>query len=1124
MKPLKLTMQAFGSYGKRTQIDFEAPSQKLFLITGDTGAGKTTIFDAIVFALYGEASSNTNRKDGVVLQSQYAGFDREPFVELTFSEGRGETAAIYTVRRVPRHLKLITRGAGKGVATREAGSSVTLMMPGGTEYPQKEANRKLEEIVGLTKSQFMQVAMIAQGEFMELLRAKSDDKKLIFRKLFNTELFQRIVDELNERKKAKEKDIAVIRTECQTVAARTVIPEDAARADALVPLKRRITDGEIVVMEEFLAELRQLCEELRVQEQKEAQNYKELGKARDAKRDAYTNALQLLDFFAQLDRAEKETAAYEAASGEISEKQKLSEQLGASYEVLAEYRRYADAAKAVTDAQSAQKEQQDALPGLALLAADAAEKETREKELYEQMLADFNQVSEKAGRAMELFAKIDEARFRLEEKQKHLAAAKKAAETVQQEQQKLEMQETGWRAEQEQLGDVAGKLVLWENAGREIADLKAEADSLTAKQREVGRQQKKAEKSRDDYAAAKEEYLRKNADYENRRQIFLDAQAGFLARELQPGKPCPVCGSLEHPSPCPWKEEHENISSEVIEALAKEAEELRAKQEKLAAEARSDADLLKEKENSLGDAFVKLCGRMNRNAVEGFQLRLREQLADSGGNGDDFLHFAFEEDRKSGEKEDIFGTGKQPEEASGNSVEREKPEFSVTEIAAAMKKIRTLLTDQEKAVRLQGEQLQKDGQRLQEVKELLVHAGKRKKQLEERTTQAAESLTNAKAELEGSRAVLQNLEESREYPAKEDAQRALKQAKAQKDRQNRSWKAAGKAAADAKAAKDQTEALIARYMREIPVLEEQKNERKHAYEELMLQKNLSESQWSTLVRQYPAVKAEKLRTEVSEYHRKLAVARALKVSALENIANRPRPVIDELRAELDAAEEQLEAAGKVHDRCREDYRNDWKVYEELAPRMETRQKIVQEHAKLDTLYRLLSGNVSGSRMDLETYVQRCYLERILYAANRRFRDMSAGQFELRMVELGKAGEGKNRGLDLMVYSNVTGKEREVRTLSGGESFMAALSLALGMADQIQENSAAVNLDIMFIDEGFGSLDEHSRNQAVKVLLEMAEGSKLIGIISHVTELKQEIEDQLLVSKDEDGSHVRWQLS
>ena len=138
--------------------------------------------------------------------------------------------------------------------------------------------------------------------------------------------------------------------------------------------------------------------------------------------------------------------------------------------------------------------------------------------------------------------------------------------------------------------------------------------------------------------------------------------------------------------------------------------------------------------------------------------------------------------------------------------------------------------------------------------------------------------------------------------------------------------------------------------------------------------------------------------------------------------------------------------------------------------------------------------------------------------------MSAGQFELRMVDLTKAGEGKNKGLDLMVYSNITGREREVRTLSGGESFMAALALALGMADQIQENSAAINLDIMFIDEGFGSLDEHSRNQAIRVLLEMAEGSKMIGIISHVSELKQEIDAQLLVSKDEGGSHVKWQVS
>ena len=132
-----------------------------------------------------------------------------------------------------------------------------------------------------------------------------------------------------------------------------------------------------------------------------------------------------------------------------------------------------------------------------------------------------------------------------------------------------------------------------------------------------------------------------------------------------------------------------------------------------------------------------------------------------------------------------------------------------------------------------------------------------------------------------------------------------------------------------------------------------------------------------------------------------------------------------------------------------------------------------------------------------------------------------------MYDLDKAGEGRNHGLDLMVYSEVTGKAREVRTLSGGESFMAALSLALGMADQIQAGSSAINLDVMFIDEGFGSLDDHARSQAVKVLQRMAGGSKLIGIISiisHVTELKNEMEDQLIVTKDEHGSKVSWQIS
>ena len=285
---------------------------------------------------------------------------------------------------------------------------------------------------------------------------------------------------------------------------------------------------------------------------------------------------------------------------------------------------------------------------------------------------------------------------------------------------------------------------------------------------------------------------------------------------------------------------------------------------------------------------------------------------------------------------------------------------------------------------------------------------------------------------------------------------------------------------------------------------------------------MTESEWKELVETYSREAAEDLQKTVNAYNEKKTAAQARRDSAQNAVGNQNVSVKNFRKKR--SCKNGIFGEEKIYNQLRIDNKDDREIFDTLSSRLEERKSIVEEHARIDALYRMTSGNVSGSRMDLETYVQRYYLERILYAANRRFQEMSAGQFELRMYDLEKAGEGKNRGLDLMVYSTVTGKEREVRTLSGGESFMAALSLALGMADQIQQSSAAINLDMMFIDEGFGSLDEHSRNQAVRVLQEMAEGSRLIGIISHVSELKQEIEDQLLVNKDENGSHVKWQIS
>lgn len=766
MKPITLTLQAFGSYAQKTTVDFSKSAENLFLVTGDTGAGKTTLFDALVFALYGEASSVLNKKEGVLLQSQYADVDVCPEVTLVFSEGSGDE--VYQVRRIPRHIRRLKKVSARGNTTKEEPGSVELLMPDGQVYPAKETDAKIEEIVGLTKAQFMQIAMIAQGEFMELLRAKSDTKKEIFRKLFHTELYENIVRELDLRKKEKEKEIAVIKTQTQTVIGRVKALEDYARAKELYALQEQLAEGVLANLDIYLEELAQLNDWLAERLARAQTDSEQAHRLRDEKRDAYTSAQALQKSYAQQARAKNELAECgvsleEAGRTEEAAKRRLAES---------------------------------------------------EKQLH--------QLSERAAQA-----------------ESGLAG--------------LQQQETA-------LAQLAGSL-------------------KQAKER---------------YAKLRESYFANKETYDAQYRIFMDAQAGVLAQELIPDQPCPVCGSTVHPNPAKLNTDQRVPDRARLEALQHELERQRADYERAAQEAKAFAT----------------------------ELQVRTQ------------------------------------------------------------------------------QLQQQ---------------------------------------------------------REENEQLFRQAIAEKE---------------------------------------------HAWE----QKKKLEQEWKKC-------------HALTEHIR---AAEQLLQAAAEAIADKPCPDMECLAAQQREALERAQHTDAVYDRYRTYARDDAEVYRQLSEKLAIRQKVIAGHTRLETLYRMVSGNVKGARMDLETYVQRYYLEQVLYAANRRFQEMSAGQFELRMYDPKKAGEGKNRGLDLMVYSTVTGREREIRTLSGGESFMAALSLALGMADRIQMNAASVNLDILFIDEGFGSLDEHSRSQAVRVLKNMAEGTRLIGIISHVSELKQEIDNQLRVTRDEKGSHVTWQ--
>ena len=570
MRPVKLIMQAFGSYGKLTQIDFQEPNQNLFLVTGDTGAGKTTIFDALVFALYGEASSSTNKKDGVVLQSQYAELNVEPFVELVFSEGTGENSLLYTVRRVPRHLKLLTRGAGKNTGSREVPGSVSLIMPDGTEYPQKEADSKLGEILGLTKSQFMQVAMIAQGEFMELLRAKSDDKKVIFRKLFNTELYQNIVDELMNRKRSLEKEIAQIKTACQTEAAHVVIPQEYDQWQEIEGLKKQVLNGEIVVMDCFMDHLGELCRTLEKSVNFTSKELQSASKLRDEKRDIYNSSIQLTNLYAQLESAEVQLSECGKVEAQIGEKTILSEKIKKAYEIKGEYARCQDALRNMQTCESALKEQQERAPLLkeqsqSVIQTAKAVKETAEKELKA-----YTTIYERVNKEVKLLKQIKEAEKSVKTSQQNLTAAQAADRKAREDLEKMEKQEADWRAQSEKLTDTNEKIAVWKGKNQELEVLGIEVQETEDLLKGVETQKKLAKKARETYQKNRTRYDAKSQEYESMRRIFLDEQAGFLARELQPGKPCPVCGAIEHPNPCIASTLHRDLTREQLELAEKE--------------------------------------------------------------------------------------------------------------------------------------------------------------------------------------------------------------------------------------------------------------------------------------------------------------------------------------------------------------------------------------------------------------------------------------------------------------------------------------------------------------------------------------------------------------------------
>ena len=958
MKPVHLTLQAFGSYGAKTEIDFNAPQQNLFLITGDTGAGKTTIFDAIVFALYGESSSNTNKKAGTDLQSQYIGREVTPFVELVFKEMEGGIEQEYTVRRVPHHFRKRQRGKGEDI---EAKEEITLTMPDGSDFMGKigEINAKLQEIVGLTKEQFMQVGMIAQGEFMELLRLESPKKKEIFRRLFNTEIFDAIVNELRTRNNDMQGEMNLLLQGCQGRAEDICLPENLPADSRLPELKAKVLDKK---SKPNIADLELLAEELA---SLTAKQKTELGSITRAWEDSTKKREEIS---AQLAKAQELEKSYRQLD-RILEQEALHKEIQAPKEAQAEL-----------------------LPKLERKAAATLEAEKTAQAADQAALATYTTIKTKIEAALKQFAELESAQKLLYDHKAQLNKAEIKLKEAKDAQTAYAVQVGEWQEKMALLPAVKDELAKnhlrqdkangWAKSCQNLVDLK----NRTTVAAQVH------EKAKADYLARQKEFQNLQASFNAAQQHFLDAQAGVLAQSLKAGEPCPVCGSLEHPHPHLLTSDEKPLERRELEAMQAKLNEAN----KLYLAANGKAQEARTARLALEEQFTLLLKELSE------ELHQHAKLEIPAENPLDFI--------------------------------QKKLSHWQEQISAKLAE----LTAQER--------------KLAAIQKSLSQSGEETKKLQEAVDKAAESRQKAEGEAKALEGKIKTLQSQQEYQDKQAAQEELARTESARNSVQRELQKAQKASQSAQTILQQAKTIIDTIGQS-------------ARPDLM----------SLTARQQ----------EINS----LWQAQNTSQQLLRDMVNRNEAVASYLKKNLAARQDKLKAA-----------------------------------ATLDSLYNRLSGKISGARMDIETFVQRHYLRQILTAANRRFAEMSAGQFELRLIDISDAGQVRNRGLDLMVYSTVTGKERDIRTLSGGESFMAALSLALGLSDQIQANTSAINLDIMFIDEGFGSLDDHARGQAIRVLKRLSGGHKLIGIISHVTELKQEMDNQLIVTKDEKGSHVRWQIS
>ncbi len=1017
MRPLKLTMEAFGAYKKRETIDFtELGTERIFVISGKTGAGKSTIFDAISFAIFGV--TNLIDREGASMRSDFAADTDLTEVTLTFML-REKT---YLVKRMPQQE--VKKARGDGMRSLNQKAELFELTNDGEKLlasSVRDVKVKMEELIQLNVDQFRQILMIPQGEFRELLISESKEKEVILQRLAHTDFYKYVENLLFD----KQKELQLLAENTRAELGKVIVGEfgdetlTIAEIEEQFQVKMAEQKKQLIVLQEELTTLEKVsvaaAQSVAVAENIEA-DYAQLEKQVEVLKQLYGKQEQIEMLKQELTKmkAAKELQATfmqrERTSGKIRTVKQEEEQLINQTEEARvgllnweeQQKALLEMAERVAKWRRNQIEFEKMAPKMKQLSENLTEVErkkvafTAKEEAFKGFEIDFEKlkhdVSSLEDRILALET-IEQERFQLLEKVNELETERKqAAENTEKTSQLAKIEEQIVKLQQEQ------------------AAQKASLDLLQKEETEL-------------LAASKKE------------------QAAMLAAHLHDGEACPVCGAKEHPELATFSSTFDTLK---LDEISKEVE--------------TKSLLLKEVEENI--------------------TRLKWQT-------------------------------EQWEELSGN-------DFSVWS-----KRLTKLATTIEMAKQKQAK-----------LNEQLELRNKLKAQLGEQQN-AKQKLTNQMTEAQIEKDDLQHelkLLETEINWLYTDIPENLRQPEAFKRLQNQvaasllefenREQEVSKGIAAQKELYSNMKTRLAAAEKQLEQLSNEWQTDQTLFEEKRVELGFQdEADFKTYLAKENEIPANE--TEIADYKKALFVAEDRKQVLEEKLKNVDRKDVTKLQAELDTAKAvQSEAEQKmlvVRERGGETSNR----YALFTTKKEELLVFEEEYADLGLLADTARGK-NDLRITFERYVLATFLDTIVKHANVRLQKMTNGRFELSRKR-DKAKGNAQSGLELLVYDEYTGLTRHVKTLSGGESFKTSLALALALAEVVQEMAGGISLDTMFIDEGFGTLDPESLESAIECLLETQENGRLVGIISHVPELKERIPARLEVTATNQGSKTEFML-